>query len=83
MSERLLRRYVKALLETGAPNQLLAPADPPSTEDEGSEVQEFSGAGAVAGYVLPLGMSPSGTSGSTEEDERSRKRKQLHGKKQK
>lgn len=40
----LLRDYISTLLEQSQSN---------------TELDEFSGAGAVAGMVLPLGMSPS------------------------
>jgi hypothetical protein len=63
MSKILLKRYIKMVMEDvtrPAPNQLLSPeqADEDSGTEEASEIDEFSGAGAVAGYTAPLGINP-------------------------
>jgi hypothetical protein len=64
----LLKRYIKLVLEgdklARVPQQLVSSDGENSGKVDDKEeekmshdgVQEFSGAGAVAGYVLPLGM---------------------------
>jgi hypothetical protein len=66
----LLRKYVMELLEADlarVPQQLISPSDDADKEESGKAdmeaekqagVVEFSGVGAVAGFTLPLGMSP-------------------------
>lgn len=71
MSKKLLRQYIETVVAESplarVPTQLLPPEDSSGRgkskkrkDKEGDEVKEFSGsgAGAVAGYTLPLGMSP-------------------------
>jgi hypothetical protein len=65
MSKALLVKYIRMVMEDvtrPAPNQLLSPEQ--ADEDSGKEgcaekeIDEFSGAGAIAGYTAPLGMDP-------------------------
>lgn len=57
----LLRRYLRLVIEQAhmarVPNQLVEP-DGEEGDDEAEAVDEFSGAGAVAGYTAPLGADP-------------------------
>lgn len=64
---KLLKRYITMVLEDArlarVPQQLVSPDGEQSgnSEDgkeEAEDVYEFSGAGAGAGYTLPLGMDP-------------------------
>lgn len=63
MSRELLVRYLRLAIgesrNANVPTQLI---EPDSVDDNDKrnldQVDEFSGAGAVAGYTAPLGMSP-------------------------
>ena len=63
MSRELLVRYLRLAIgesrNANVPTQLI---EPDSVDDNDKrnldQVDEFSGAGAVAGYIAPLGMSP-------------------------
>ena len=52
--QSLFKQYVKLVLEAVS-NEENVGTD--SAENEGDEINEFSGVGAIAGYTLPLGAS--------------------------
>lgn len=64
----LLKQYIKMIVEAKlarVPNQLIGSEDvadeqeeEQSTDDAVEDVQEFSAAGGVVGYALPLGADP-------------------------
>ena len=60
---KLLEEYIKLALGEAhlarVPQQLTPPTDIKKEDEEADDsVEEASGTGAIAGYVLPLGMSP-------------------------
>lgn len=64
MNESLLKRYIRLIIAESplarVPTQLLPPDEDGGkvkSDDEQEELEEFSGAGAIAGYTAPLGMS--------------------------
>lgn len=68
MSNFLLEEFIRLILvenpDARVPTQLLSP-DEVKGDKEGKDhdvenqgIEEFSGAGAIAGYTLPLGMNP-------------------------
>jgi hypothetical protein len=64
MGNKLLVRYIKMALDEAAlsarvPQQLMPNSESGDKDKDNEEenVQEFSGAGAVAGFTAPLGMS--------------------------
>lgn len=70
LNESLLVRYIRMALaeatQARVPNQLLSPiqndqdgeAEDGNDEETTENVNEFSGAGSIAGYSAPLGMDP-------------------------
>jgi hypothetical protein len=83
--QSLLEEFIRLVIEgqsARVPNQLISPEEA-STEDSGSEdewdvgqensVEEFSGAGAIAGFTLPLGMSPGDVNVGSRRNKKKRK----------
>jgi hypothetical protein len=73
---KLLKEYIRLALDevtpARVPQQLISPdassdketedqADGHTEEENDNSVKEFSGAGAIVGYALPLGMQPTDT----------------------
>ena len=59
LSEEMLRDIIKSVIEESKPGELAFSYEilAASASDEDDELEEFSGAAAVAGYSLPLGAS--------------------------
>lgn len=68
MSKTLLVRYIREIIESSpiarVPNQLIDPDETDGKEEsEERGIEEFSSAGAVAGYTAPLGLGSTAMAG--------------------
>jgi hypothetical protein len=76
----LLRRYIRMLIEetelARVPTQLLSPDEENGSVDNDDDegIEEFSGAGAIAGYTGPLGIDPDALGRKKNAGSKSRKR---------
>jgi hypothetical protein len=79
----LLRRYIRSIIleiegNAHVPNQMPGtkkPGDSDKDEDEGEELGEFSGAGAIAGFAAPLGYTGKDAEGPGAKGERDKRKK--------
>lgn len=81
----LLREYIKSILlemqgNAHVPNQMPGTKKPGEKEDkdkeeEVEELEEFSGAGAIAGFAVPLGYTSKDAEGPGARGERDKRKK--------
>jgi len=78
----LLRQYIKSIIlemqgNAHVPNQMVGSSKPGEDKesDKEEEIDEFSGAGAIAGFAAPLGYTGKDAEGPGAKGERSKREK--------